>query len=147
MTKAERETYKVEFVTGDYRTLKEFAAAKGEDYNTLRGYAKGWIKAKEQHLKQIADNLLTQDRVKRVITAQERKNATLDVCELLRKKIEENANKDNLSASEINALASACYRLKEVERDLLGYDRQDDEGADKVTVIVNIEDCEGNGNE
>lgn len=147
MTKAERETYKAEFITGDYRTLKEFAEVKGEDYNTLRGYAKGWIKAKEQHLKQIADKVLTQDQEKRVATAQERKNATLDVCDLLRKKIEEIANKINLSASDINALASACYRLKEIESDLLGYNRQADNETDKVTVNVIIEDCEGSSNE
>ena len=147
MTKAERETYKAEFITGNYRTLKEFAEAKGEDYSTLRGYAKGWRKAKEEHSKQIADNLLTHDQEKRVATAQERKSATLDVCALLRKKIEETANKEDLTASDINALASACYRLKEVESDLLGYDRQDDSSTDKVIVNINVEDCEGDSDE
>ena len=35
MTKAERETLKAEYITGDYRTLKEFAEAKGLSYHML----------------------------------------------------------------------------------------------------------------
>lgn len=34
MTKAEREALKAEFITGDYRTIKEFAEEKGIEYNS-----------------------------------------------------------------------------------------------------------------
>ena len=68
MTKAEREALKAEFITGDYRTIKEFAERKGISYNTLRkiGSVDGWLGSKLAHEAQISKELCTKAQEKRV---------------------------------------------------------------------------------
>lgn len=145
MTKAERETYKAEFVTGDYRTLKEFAEAKGLAYGLTRQIAMEdkWHATKREHAKQIAIKIQTASEEKRIQSAQERIDETLEVSSKLRAKANDLLAKPNISAKELNALASALYRLKEVESDLLNFGHNDkDLGVD---VHIHIEDCSEGG--
>ena len=118
MTKAERETYKAEFVTGDYRTLKEFAEAKGIAYGLTRQIAMEdkWHATKREHI-----------------------DETLKVSSKLREVADKLISKPNITAKEVNALASAIYRIKEVEGALLNFGQSDrDTGVD---VHIHIADC------
>lgn len=145
MTKAERETYKAEFVTGDYRTLKEFAEAKGIAYGLTRQIAMEdkWHETKREHAKQIADKMQSQDQEKRIQSAQERIDETLKVSSKLREVADKLISKPNITAKEINALASAIYRIKEVEGALLNFGQSDrDTGVD---VHIHIADCSEDG--
>lgn len=141
MTKAERETYKAEFVTGDYRTLKEFAEAKGIAYGLTRQIAMEdkWHETKREHAKQIADKMQSKDQEKRIQSAQERIDETLKVSSKLREVADKLISKPNITAKEVNALASAIYRIKEVEGALLNFGQSDrDTGVD---VHIHIADC------
>lgn len=145
MTKAERETYKAEFVTGDYRTLKEFAEAKGIGYGPTRQIAMEdkWHEAKREHAKQIADKMRTQNQEKSIQSAQERIDETLKVSSKLRTRADELLAKPDITAKELNALASALYRIKEVEGALLNFGQPDkDMGVD---VHIHIADCSDDG--
>lgn len=46
------EELKKEFLIGDYKTLKEFAEAKGLNYSSLRNKAKGWLQEKAKLLQE-----------------------------------------------------------------------------------------------
>lgn len=77
MTKAEREALKAEFITGDYRTIKEFAEAKGIEYNsTFRKMTslERWTKDKNEHLEQIYKKTVPQDIIVEKIRAKVEKN-------------------------------------------------------------------------
>lgn len=64
MTKAEREACKAEFITGNYRTLTEYADAHGYSRRYIReiGAADKWLDDKAKHQRQIASKLLAQDK-------------------------------------------------------------------------------------
>ena len=131
MTKAERETLKAEYITGDYRTLKEFAEAKGLSYIQLRKVAAAdrWTANKVEHAEQIASGIRTADQEKKVQDGiqqlEERNNTSLEAAKRLKTalllKIEE------ADAKELNALCSALYRIVEVETNLLATDKSKSE--------------------
>ena len=64
MTKAEREACKAEFITGNYRTLTEYADAHGYSRTYIREIAAddAWLADREKHNKQITHKLLTQHK-------------------------------------------------------------------------------------
>ena len=145
MTKAEKETYKAEFVTGDYRTLKEFAEAKELAYSEVQKVSAQdkWMEAKRKNAEEIARKTVELGQQKRIQSAQERIDETLEVSSKLRAKADALLAKPDISAKELNALASALYRLKEVESDLLNFGQNDrDLGVD---VHINIADCSVEG--
>ena len=133
MTKAERETLKAEYITGDYRTLKEFAEAKGFSYQDVKNYAfkEKWNEAKVEHNKRIADEIITASEKKKAQDGleqlEERNNTSLEAAQRLKtallQKIEE------ADAKELNALCSALYRIVEVETNLLATDKSKSEQA------------------
>lgn len=145
MTKAERETYKAEFVTGDYRTLKEFAEAKGIAYSEVQkaSMLDKWMEAKRKNAEEIGKKTVQLDQEKRIQSAQERIDETLKVSSKLRTRADELLTKPNITAKELNALASALYRIKEVEGALLNFGQPDkDMGVD---VHIHIADCSDDG--
>lgn len=119
LSKAEQ---KAKFITGDYTDLKDFADKERIDYGYLREYAaKGkWLAARDKHHQQIANKRLASDEQNRVKTAIERQNATLNACDKLRTKVL-GFMEEAKTSSDFNNLASALYRIKEVESDLLNY--------------------------
>ncbi|ADQ05199.1 hypothetical protein Calow_1653 [Caldicellulosiruptor owensensis OL] len=48
MLRYDWDVLKREFLTGSYKSLKEFAEAKGVHYGTLRNKAKDWLKERQQ---------------------------------------------------------------------------------------------------
>lgn len=145
MTKAERETYKAEFVTGDYRTLKEFAEAKGLAYSEVQKVSAQdkWMEAKRKNAEEIARKTVELGQQKSLESAQERIDKTLEVSSQLRDVVERLISKPNITAKEANALASALYRIKEVEGALLNFGQSDkDMGID---VHIHIADCSDDG--
>lgn len=141
MTKAERETYKAEFVTGDYRTLKEFAEAKGISYSEVQKASMNdkWMEAKRKNAEEIGRRTVEIGQEKRIQSAQERIDETLKVSSKLREVADKLISKPDITAKEVNALASAIYRIKEVEGALLNFGQSDrDSGVD---VHIHIADC------
>lgn len=147
MTKAEREALKAEFITGDYRTIKEFAERKGISYNTLRkiGSVDGWLGSKLAHEAQISKELCTKAQEKRVEDALRdataRQNKTLEATSLVREKALKLLGTAK-SAKEVNAIASALYRINEIERGLLNYDKGNTDDA-KSRLVEVIEAIKG----
>lgn len=146
MTKAERETLKAEYITGDYRTLKEFAEAKGVCYQDIRNFAakEKWTAAKVEHSKQIADDIITGDKEKKtqdgIDNLQERNNKSLELAKALKSAI--TSRIETADAKDLNALCSALYRLAEIESNILGISFGDD--GDTV-VNISIQDCTKDG--
>lgn len=141
MTKAERETLKAEYITGDYRTLKEFAEAKGLNYYTLRLEAgkDKWNETKRQHNKQIATELQTADIEKRVQdgihSLEERNNKSLEIAQTLKGAILSRLG--SADARDLNALCSALYRLVEIESNLLSVDKSKSEQDKALEELTN----------
>lgn len=141
MTKAERETLKAEFITGDYRTLKEFAEAKGLSYQDVKNYAfkEKWNEAKVEHNKRIADEIITASEKKKAQDGleqlEERNSTSLEAAKRLKTalllKIEE------ADAKELNALCSALYRIVEVETNLLATDKSKSEQQQALDELTN----------
>lgn len=151
MTKAERDALKAEFITGDYRTIKEFAEAKGIEYNsTFRKMAslERWTKDKNEHLEQIYKKTVKKHEQKRVEDALRdittRQNKTLDVISKIRDKAEKIITGGNVSAKEINALASAMFRVNEIEKGIL-FDQDGNTDNKGLQPIINIMDCSKDG--
>lgn len=115
---------KAVFITGDYKTLKEFSERENISYEYLRQYGKKWLSQKSEHLTQIANTVVTECAVKmaetKISEIQERQNATLAMCNKLRNKADKLLTA-TYSEKGVNALASALYRVNEVESNLLGY--------------------------
>lgn len=146
MTKAERETLKAEYITGDYRTLKEFAEKKGLSYQLIKNYAMQdkWTPAKIEHSKQIANDIITGDKEKKtqdgIDNLQERNNKSLELAKALKSAI--TSRIETADAKDLNALCSALYRLAEIESNILGISFGDD--GDTV-VNISIQDCTKDG--
>ena len=133
MTKAERETLKAEYVTGDYRTLKEFADKKGFSYQEIKNYAfQGkWNQAKLEHSQRIANEIITASAEKKaqdgIEQLQERNNESLKIAQTLKGAII--GRLGVADAKDLNALCSALYRLVEIETNLLATDKSKSEQA------------------
>ena len=153
MTKAERDALKAEFIAGDYRTIKEFAEAKGIAYtgNFRNDVAREhWWKDKQAHAKRVQSAIVAKAEAKRVedglrdITT--RQNKTLDVIAKIRDKAEKIIVSGNVSAKEINALASAMFRVNEIEKGIL-FDKDGNTDSKGLQPIINIMDCSKGGDD
>ena len=146
MTKAERETLKAEYITGDYRTLKEFAEAKGLCYQDIRNFAakEKWTAAKVEHSRQIANDIITGTAEKKaqdgIQQLEERNNTSLEAAKLLKAALLKKIGQAD--AKELNALCSALYRIVEVETNLLGVGGSD---SDLEPIKIIIADCSKDG--
>lgn len=143
MTKAERDALKAEFIAGDYRTIKEFAEEKGIAYtgNFRNNVAKeNWWKDKQAHDKRIQSTIVAKAEAKRVENALRdataRQNKTLEATSLVREKALKLLGTAK-SAKEVNAIASALYRINEIERGLLNYDKGNtDEAKNRLVEVI-----------
>lgn len=146
MTKAERETLKAEYITGDYRTLKEFAEKKGLCYQDVKNYAyiEKWNAAKVEHNKRVADEILTASKEKCIEEGlrnlEQRQDKNLELISDIKSQIAKKIAKAD--AKELNALSSALYRCAEIESNILGLSFGDD--GDTV-VNISIQDCTKDG--
>ncbi|MGN0743890.1 MAG: hypothetical protein ACI4MZ_01260 [Christensenellales bacterium] len=144
MTKAEREALKAEFVVGDYRTIKEFCEKKGIAYNgTLRAIAgqEHWLKDKNEHSRQIQGRIIAEAQEKRIEEgirdATKRQNDTLEATNKIREVAFRLMSRSNVTAKEINSLASALYRCNEIESNLLNYNKGSSADAkDRLSEVV-----------
>ncbi len=148
MTKAEREALKAEFIAGDYRTIKEFAEEKGIAYtgNFRNNVAReNWWKDKQAHAKRVQSTIVAKAEAKRVEDALRdatvRQNKTLEATALVRDKALKLLGTAK-SAKEVNAIASALYRINEIERGLLNYDKGNTDDA-KSRLVEVIEAIKG----
>lgn len=150
MTKAERETLKAEFVTGDYRTLKEFAEKKDISYSEIRKVSSqdNWVRTKREHEEQIAHKTCAKAVQKRVedglrnVTV--RQDKTLSATERIREVATALLSKPGITAKEVNAIASALYRVNEIERGILiGTESASENGGLEII----ISDCSEVGSE
>lgn len=151
MTKAEREALKAEFIAGDYRTIKEFAEEKGIAYtgNFRNDVAREhWWKDKQAHAKRVQSAIVAKAEAKRVENALRdatvRQDETLKATSLVREKAL-NLLETAKSAKEVNAIASALYRINEIERGLLNYDKDGNTDSKGLQPIINIMDCSKDG--
>lgn len=73
-----------------------------------------------------------------------RQNKTLDVISKIRDKAEKIITSGNVSAKEINALASAMFRVNEIEKGIL-FDQDGNTDNKGLQPIINIMDCSKDG--
>lgn len=119
----ERASKRAEFITGNSDTLADFCRKNDILYESYarQCFAKEqWIEQRTLHIQQTADKCIAINAEKRIQTATERQNATLDLCQQIREKAIKLLVKTD-SGIALNALASACYRLNEVESAILNY--------------------------
>ena len=144
MTKAERETLKAEFITGDYRTLKEFAEAKGLSYDYLRQIAKNekWVKDKAHTLSQQSHKIITkasEQTINRTVRSlAERNQSKLDAFVEIERKLL-NMVKDSKTSMQIESILRAFRNMHEMEEDILAVDKtQEEQGKalEKLTAAI-----------
>ena len=144
MTKAERETLKAEYITGDYRTLKEFAEAKGLSYIQLRKIAAQdrWTENKTEHAEQIGNKIrakASELAAKEIVRNIEAVNT--DALDFVRKANEKIAKLMEVCArpNDVNTLMLAYAKGYELEKDILTVDKTktaQDEALDKLTTAI-----------
>lgn len=151
MTKAEREALKAEFVTGDYRTLKEFATAKSLPYGEIRkaSFQDDWLGTKKEHEEQIANKTIKKAEQKRVDdnvrNIAHRQDETLNIANSIKAVAIRLLKNPKLTAKETNSLASALYRVNEIEKGiLLG---KEDVSTEGIQPIIQILDCSKDGDD
>lgn len=125
-----REEQRTKYITGNYTDLHDFANKEGLNYGTVRKYAgpEKWNEQRKEHREQIVVKTVAKAQENAVADAKTRQSETLNVCGLVRDKVIGllTSCKD---AKSVNALASALYRVNEIESGLLRYDRADSKDA------------------
>ena len=147
MTKAERETLKAEYITGDYRTLKEFAEAKGLSYQEIRNIAgsEKWRQARNNQAQQNADKIVSKAGMQTVNetvrSLADRNKSKLDAFTLAEKKLYGFLN-DAKNSNQIESVLRAFRNIHEMEEDILGFSTTH---TDNVSVNISIADCSKDG--
>lgn len=117
-----KDKQKLKYVTGKYKSLKDFADKEKLSYEYLRGYAKGWNKDKKEYQQQIIDKSITEmqkKEISRELKANERHielwDKVLDILEnsmISSKNLSNFKGKDNLH----NAIKSLTYSLEKAQK-------------------------------
>lgn len=141
MTKTEREQFKAEFIISDCPTIKEFCRIKGVNYNAVRDACakEKWLEQKNEHLRKITEETLKQDeenRTKEAIRNIEiRQNDTLNATQKAKDLFYKLITQPNLEAKDLNALASALYRINEIEATILNGNKVNKEQNDALNQL------------
>lgn len=130
MTKAERETLKAEYITGDYRTLKEFAEAKGLSYKELGNIAgaEKWRDQRHEYLKKTSGKLVEKTGEKLTKTLAERNQSKLDAFVQIENKLLQMI-KDAKNSAQLESILRAFKNIHEMEEDILAIDKSKTEQA------------------
>lgn len=139
----DRDYLKAKFVTGEYKSLKDFAEQEGVSYGYIQQLAAQgkWREEKTKKNSEIAKKITQKNIEEKSNDFIARQNDTLVLVAQAKRKVEDMLLKVKW-ASELNALVSTLYRCNEIERDLLGKDDGDTDG-----VVQIIDDIKGVGQE
>ncbi len=138
MTKNEREQFKAEFIVSDCPSLNEFCRQKGVSIHAVKDYCakEKWMEQKNEHLRAIAEEVKKQDfenRTKEAVRNIEiRQNDTLNATQKAKDLFYTLIIQPNLEAKDLNALASALYRINEIEATILNGNKASKEQRDAL---------------
>ena len=141
MTKNEREQFKAEFIVSDCPSLNEFCRQKGVSIHAVKDYCakEKWMEQKNEHLRAIAEEIKKQDienRTKEAVRNIEiRQNDTLNATERAKDLFYKLISQPNLEAKDLNALASALYRINEIEATILNGNKANKEQKDALNQL------------
>ena len=146
MTKAEREACKAEFITGNYRTLAEYADAHGYSRRYIReiGAADKWLDDKAKHQRQIAGKLLAQDKKDATNTLTARREMMEDIKSTLLKRVQEKLSEATLTANEMNLLANAVVKIDTMDSGAIETADSEREALEKVVEALQGAICRDN---
>ena len=146
MTKAEREACKAEFITGNYRTLAEYADAPGYSRRNIREIeeADKWLDDKAKHQRQIASTLLAQDKKDAINTLTARREMMEDIKSTLLKRVQEKLSEATLTANEMNLLANAVVKIDTMDSGAIETADSEREALEKVVEALEGAICRDN---
>ena len=146
MTKAEREACKAELITGNYRTLTEYADAHGYSRRYIReiGAADKWLDDKAKHQRQIARKLLAQDQKEATNTLTARREMMEDIKSTLLKRVQEKLSEATLTANEMNLLANAVVKIDTMDSGAIETADSEREALEKVVEALEGAICRDN---
>ena len=146
MTKAEREACKAEFITGNYRTLTEYADAHGYSRTYIREIAAEdtWLADREKHNKQITHKLLTQHQKEAINTLTARREMMEDIKSTLLKRVQEKLAEATLTANEMNLLANAVVKIDTMDSGAIETADSEREALEKVVEALEGAICRDN---
>lgn len=130
-----REEQMLDYITGEYKNLGEFARKHNISYNYLRSYGRTWNERKRKYIEQKREAVCGAAIKNTEEEILSRNNATLDVC----RKIREKANaiiSGVKSGKELNAMASAMYRVNEVELKILTGQKTGNDSKDELDELI-----------
>lgn len=141
MTKNEREQFKAEFIISDCTSIKEFCRSKGVNWQGIKNYCakEKWIEQKNEHLRTVSEQVTNTDRENRTKEAirniEIRQNDTLNATQKAKDLFYKLINQPNLEAKDLNALASALYRINEIEATILNGNKASKEQKDALNQL------------
>ena len=146
MTKDEREACKAEFITGNYRTLAEYADAHGYSRTYIREIAAddAWLADREKHNKQITHKLLTQHKKEAINTLTARREMMEDIKSTLLKRVQEKLSEATLTANEMNLLANAVVKIDTMDSGAIETADSEREALEKVVEALEGAICRDN---
>ena len=146
MTKAEREACKAEFITGNYRTLTEYADAHGYSrrYISEIGAADKWLADQTTHQRPIAGKLLAQDKKEAINTLTARREMMEDIKSTLLKRVQEKLSEATLTANEMNLLANAVVKIDTMDSGAIETADSEREALEKVVEALEGAICRDN---
>lgn len=138
----DKEALKAKFVSGDFKTLREFADSEGVSLSYVQkiSASEAWFEAREKQRAIVAEKIKAESVERSVENFYEKRRTTLGIINRLKQRAEELLEKKSCDAKDLNALASAIYRCNEVEASLLDINSSDDKG---VSIKINIANCKG----
>ncbi len=152
-----KDKQKLKYVTGNYKSLRDFSIKENINYNYLKNYAKGWNKDKKEYQLQINDKTITEIQkrdINREIKANERHIEIWDkLLDILENSLSDNKQlnkfkgKDNLHNA-VKSLAYSMEKAQEGQRKALGLDNIDNSQDNKIVdVFTKMADAFGEMNE
>lgn len=117
----DKEALKAKFVSGDFKTLREFADGEGVSLSYVQkiSASEAWFEAREKQRAIVAEKIKAESVERSVENFYEKRRTTLGIINRLKQRAEELLEKKSCDAKDLNALASAIYRCNEVERGLI----------------------------
>lgn len=146
MTKAEREACKAEFITGNYRTLAEYADAHGYSRRYIRNIAAEdtWLADKTKHQRQISGKLIAKDKKDAINTLTARRAMMEDIKSTLLKRVQEKLSEATLTANEMNLLANAVVKIDTMDSGAIETADSEREALEKVVEALQGAICRDN---
>ncbi|WAM35597.1 hypothetical protein [Caldicellulosiruptor acetigenus] len=134
------ESLKREFLTGDYRTLKEFAEAKNISYGLLRNKAKGWTQEKRQVERTKSKLIVEKTLQKQIEKASDYNTLHVEFWDRLLELVWEALNDDKtiktkegkINIYALEKLSNVVEKVQKGQRLALGLDDKKDEHSEEL---------------